>query len=161
MSRAVWETSRTIATAIRTKLATARQRIHQAVERSPIRLAHPPARSALATIGCIRVTGIRVTGIVTRLLPKMGKRHTISIGFGRNASELVDGAPNSLEPKRMGSRPSVVAVSAFHPLVPLLGFDAERGNGPGFETAKADRFIRLFAVTVGTVVYPMERRLDF
>jgi len=91
----------------------------------------------------------------------MGKRHTISIGFGRNASELVNGAPNSLKPKRKGSRPSVVAVSAFHPLVPLLGFDAERGNGPGFETAKADRFIRLFAVTVGTVVYPMERRLDF
>ena len=82
----------------------------------------------------------------------MGKRHTISIDFGRNASELVDGAPNSLEPKKMGSRPSVVAVSAFHPLVPLLSLDAEGGDGPGFETANADRFVRLFAITVGAVV---------
>src|SRR5438105_13035627 len=56
--------------------------------------------------------------------------------------------------------PLVVAVSAFHPLVPLLGFDAEGGDGPGFETADADRFVRLFAITVSAVVYPMERRFD-
>ena len=39
MSRSIREVSRTIATATMTKLATARQRIHEAVERSPIRLA--------------------------------------------------------------------------------------------------------------------------
>src|SRR6202022_3280116 len=66
MSRPIREISRTIATATRTKLATARQRIHEAVERSSICLADPPARTALATIGCIRLTGIRVTGIVTQ-----------------------------------------------------------------------------------------------
>src|SRR5260370_21558938 len=66
---------------------------------------------------------------------------------------------NSLEPNgRIG--PSVVSVSAFHPLVPLLGFDAEGGDGAGFETADADRFVRLCAITVGAVIYPMERRFD-
>jgi hypothetical protein len=92
----------------------------------------------------------------------MGKRRTIAIDFGRNASELLGMVPRrfdrdaqhrveSLEPNGR-DRPSVVAVSAFHPLVPLLGFDAEGGDGPGFETANADRFVRLFAITVGAVV---------
>jgi hypothetical protein len=56
--------------------------------------------------------------------------------------------------------PSVVAMRAFHPFVPLLGFNAEGGDRPGFETADADRFVRFFAITVGAVIYPMERRFD-
>jgi hypothetical protein len=39
-------------------LAIASARIHEAAESSPIRLAHLPGRSELATIGCIQVTGI-------------------------------------------------------------------------------------------------------
>jgi hypothetical protein len=46
-------------------------------------------------------------------------------------------------------------VSAFHPLVPLLGFDAERGDWSGFEAANADRFVRFFAITIRAVVYPI------
>ena len=60
---------------------------------------------------------------------------------------------NSPQAEREEIGPSVVAVSAFHPLVPLLSFDAEGGDGPGFETANADRFVRLFAITVCAVVY--------
>src|SRR5271155_3671283 len=62
--------------------------------------------------------------------------------------------------KTEGIGPSVVAVSALHPLVPLLGFDAEGCDGPGFEAANADRLVRLFAKTVGAVVYPKERRFN-
>ena len=55
---------------------------------------------------------------------------------------------------------SVVAVGPLHTLVSLLRLDAESGDRPGFETADANRFVRLFTVTVGTVVYSIERRVD-
>jgi hypothetical protein len=96
------------------------------------------------------------------LLPQMGKRRKISTDFGRNASELVGTMPRRLpamcsaelnSPEANGRGwPSVVAVSAFHSFVTLLSLDAEGGDGPGFETANADRFVRLFAITVGAVV---------
>src|SRR6201987_5406667 len=75
-------------------------------------------------------------------------------------SPAMRGAGRTPSSRTEGIGPSVVAVSAFHPLVPLLGFDAEGGDGPGFETADADRFFRLFAINVGAVINPMERRFD-
>src|SRR6266851_4674884 len=55
---------------------------------------------------------------------------------------------------------SVIAVCPLHALVALLRLYAERGDRPRFETANADRFVCLFTVTVGTVVYSIERRVD-
>ena len=92
----------------------------------------------------------------------MGNRRAISIDIGRNASKLLGMPPRRLPEIRNaglndssrteGIGLSFVAVSALHPLVPLLGLDAEGCDGPGFEAANADRFVRLFAKTVGAVV---------
>ena len=163
MSRPIREVSRTIATATRTKLATARQRIHEAVEHSPIRLAHPPARTTLATIGCLRVTGHPSDrdchAICRRKWGSGARSQSILAAMLANYWGWCPGVLTAMRSAELKSvepngrdRPSVVAVSAFHPLVPLLGFDAEGGDGPGFETANADRFVRLFAITVGAVV---------
>ena len=45
-------------------------------------------------------------------------------------------------------------------LVALLRLDTEGGDRPGFETANADRLVGLLAIAVGTVVNPVERRID-
>ena len=55
---------------------------------------------------------------------------------------------------------SVVAVCPLHALVSLLRLDTEGGNRPSFETADTDRFVGLFAVAVGAVVDPVQRRID-
>src|SRR5208283_1391261 len=55
---------------------------------------------------------------------------------------------------------SLVAMRPFHALVPLLRFDAEGGDRPGFEPANADRLVGLLAVSVGAIVDPVEGRID-
>src|SRR4051812_22480130 len=57
-------------------------------------------------------------------------------------------------------RPLVVAVDAFAALVPLLGFQAEGGDGPGVESSEANWLASLFAVAVGAVLDPPQRLVD-
>src|SRR5579875_2155540 len=56
--------------------------------------------------------------------------------------------------------PSVVAVDALAPLVPLLRFDRERGDRPRLEAAQRDRLARLLAIAVGALVDPHQRLVD-
>src|SRR5262245_32464488 len=57
--------------------------------------------------------------------------------------------------------PSFVAMRSFHSLVTFLRLYAERGYRARFEAADADRFIRLFTVSVGSVVNPVKRGVNF
>jgi len=57
-------------------------------------------------------------------------------------------------------RGSVVPVGPLHTLVSFLRLDAQSGDRSSLEAADADRFVCLFAISVGTVVDPVKRRVD-
>jgi hypothetical protein len=50
---------------------------------------------------------------------------------------------------------------SFHSLVTFLRLYAERGYRARFEAADTDRLIRLFTVSVGSVVNPVKRGVNF
>ena len=47
---------------------------------------------------------------------------------------------------------AVVAMNAFAPFVPFLGFQAQGGDGPGVQAGQTDRLTGLLAVAVGAFV---------
>ena len=71
------------------------------------------------------------------------------------AHDAQRGLKSSQPNERIG--PSVVAVSALHPLVSLLRLDTQSCNWSGFEAADSDRFVGLLAIAVGAVIDPVKR----
>jgi hypothetical protein len=55
---------------------------------------------------------------------------------------------------------SVVAVRAFHTLVPFLAFDRQCGDRPGLETTDRDRLARLLTITVAILFDAAQRIVD-
>src|SRR3546814_20599573 len=58
------------------------------------------------------------------------------------------------------ARASVVPVLPLLALVPFLRFDAQRGDGTGFEPFQPDRLGRLLAEAVGAVLDPLQPLVD-
>src|SRR5579883_1661709 len=68
--------------------------------------------------------------------------------------------PRSGRVRGIVARRSIVAVRAFHALVALLGFEAQRRDGTGLEAADADRLVRLLAIAVAAVLDAHQGGID-
>ncbi len=77
------------------------------------------------------------------------------IGHGHDLGPPIRDRDN-LPPRRGGGqrkrRRSIVAMDPLAAFVTLLGFEAERGDGPGLEAGEANGLPGLFAVTINTVL---------
>jgi len=67
----------------------------------------------------------------------------------------ISGACSHLSGRRL-----FVAIHFFPALVTLLRLNRKRCDRTGVETLEADRLARFFAVTVGTLVETLQRRID-
>ncbi len=75
--------------------------------------------------------------------------------------------PRYREGKEQKTRPAslrafvlFVAVHLLATLVHFLGFQGERGDGPGIEAGDANRIAGFLAVAVGAILDPLERGVD-